>query len=244
MPAMMRLALRWTLSCRGAVLVLGGLIAQAASAQSAQYALDPVHTRVMFAISHAGYSQAIGTVSGSTGTLEFDPADLGSARLQASVPIARLDLGDAKWNRAALAANLLDGKDHPVATFTSTRVEPVDAQHAAVFGILTLHGVAKEVKLDVTVNKVKRYPLPPFRRTAGFSATTTISRKEFGITAWPTVIGDSIELRIEAEAERARGDAPEPQDPAAPAEQTMPVPEPAVPAPVPDPEQARQDARQ
>jgi polyisoprenoid-binding protein YceI len=194
-------------------------------AQAERYAIDPVHTRVMFELSHAGYSQAIGTVSGSTGTLVFDPADWNSARVEVSVPLARLDLGDDKWNRAALGRNLLDGEDHPVASFTSTRVEPVDATHASVFGTLTLRGVAREVKLDVAFNQVKRYPLPPFRRTIGFSATTTISRKDFGIREWPTVIGDSVALRIEAEAQLLRdGDAettpdapapvPAPEDPA------------------------------
>ena len=226
-------AMRWSGPCCAALLALaGGMLPVAASAEPAHYALDPVHTRVVFAISHAGYSRAIGTVSGSTGTLVFDPDDWSSARLEASVPLDRLELGDAKWNEAALASNLLDGKDHPVATFVSTRIEPVDAQHAAVFGTLTLHGVAREVKLDVTVNKVKRYPLPPFHRTAGFSATTTISRKAFGITAWPTVIGDSVELRIEAEATRVRADAHEREDDAVPVE--APVPDPEQPMAVPE----------
>src|SRR3546814_7674077 len=106
----------------------------AASAQAARYALDPVHTRVMFELSHAGYSQAIGTVSGSTGTLVFDPGDWSVARVEVSVPLLRLDLGDAKWNRAALGRNLLDGDDHPAATFVSTRVEGIDDTHASVFG--------------------------------------------------------------------------------------------------------------
>ena len=177
------------------------------AAEPVRYALDPVHTRVMFAVQHAGFSNAIGTVSGSTGTLLFDPEDWSVASVEVSVPITRLDLGDAKWNKAALANNLLDGDDHPVATFVSTRVEPIDAQHASVYGMLTLHGVGNEVKLEVTLNALKRHPLPPFRRTAGFSATATLSRKAFGIDAWPSVIGDSVELRIEAEATRAgRGD--------------------------------------
>ncbi len=62
--------------------------------------------------------------------------------------------------------------------------------------------------LDVTLNAVKRYPLPPFRRTVGFSATTTLSRRAFGITAWPGVIGDAVQVRIEAEAAFDRSDAP------------------------------------
>lgn len=179
--------------------------------------LDPVHTRVMFAISHAGFSNAIGTVSGSTGTLAFDPQDWSTASLRASVPIARVDLGDAKWNEATLAGNLLDAKNHPTADFVSTRVEPIAPDRARVHGTLTLRGVAQPVVLDVKLNAIKRHPLPPFRRTVGFSATTTLSRKAFGIDAWSSVIGDSVELRIEAEAVRSRNDdapgqAPERRD--------------------------------
>src|SRR3546814_9110879 len=104
----------------------------AASAQAARYALDPVHTRVMFELSHAGYSQAIGTVLGSTGTLVFDPGDWSVARVEVSVPLLRLDLGDAEWNRAAPGRNLLDGDDHPAATFVPPRVEGIHDTQAAV----------------------------------------------------------------------------------------------------------------
>lgn len=207
---------------RAALLLAAALAAallapRAALAQAARYALDPVHTRVMFELSHAGYSQAIGTVSGSTGTLVFDPDDWSSARVAVSVPIAKLDLGDAAWNRAALGRGLLDGAHHPVATFVSTRVEPVDASHARVAGVLTLRGIAREIVLDVAFNQLRRYPLPPFRRTAGFSATATLSRAAFGADAWSSLIGDEVALRIEAEAQRTGGDPEDQlQEPATP----------------------------
>ncbi len=181
-------------------------LAPVVHAQAERHVLDPVHTRVMFSVSHAGFSDAIGTVSGSTGELWFDPDDWSSARLSARVPIARVDLGDAKWNQATLARNLLDAATHPEATFVSTRVEPRDANRATVHGLLTLRGVTREVALEVTLNAAKRHPLPPFRRTVGFSATTSLSRKDFGISAWSSMIGDTVQLRIEAEATRARGD--------------------------------------
>jgi polyisoprenoid-binding protein YceI len=188
-------------------LVAGLLLASLAqAAEPAHYRLDPVHTRVLFAIEHAGFSHALGTVSGSTGTLDFDPDDWTTARLRASVPLARADLGDAAWNHAAMAGNLLDVARFPVAEFVSTTVEPLAPDRARVHGTLTLHGVSREAVLDVTLNALKRHPLPPFRRTVGFSATATLSRKAFGIDAWPSVIGDAVELRIEAEAVRARAD--------------------------------------
>lgn len=191
---------------RSIVVVLVGAVAAVPSlsraAEPETYALDPVHTRVMFAISHAGFSSAMGTVSGSTGTLVFDRADWRSARLDVRVPLTRLDLGDAKWNAAALAANLLDGERHPEAHFVSDQVEPVDADHAKVCGQLTLRGVSRPLCMDVTLNALKRHPMPPFRRTAGFSAMATLSRSDYGMTAWKSVIGDVVEIRIEAEAVR------------------------------------------
>lgn len=182
-------------------LLLACLLPLSASAAD-RYRLDPVHTRVLFAVEHAGFSQALGTVSGSEGVLEFDPDDWRGAHLEVVVPIARLDLGDDKWNQATLARNLLDGQRHPQARFVSTRVEPVDAHNARVHGLLTLRGVTREIALDVRLNALKRRPLPPFRRTAGFSATATLQRSDFGIDAWRSVIGDQVELRIEAEAVR------------------------------------------
>jgi len=183
-----------------------------ATAASKAYQLDPVHTRVMFAVEHAGFSSALGTVSGSTGQLQFDPDDWSTARLEVSVPLQRLDLGDGKWNRAVRAGNLLDTEKFPTATFVSTRIEPIDSRHASVYGTLTLHGISAEVKLDVTLNMLKRHPLPPFRRTAGFSATTTLSRADFGIDAWKSVIGDRVELRLEVEATRTHKDGADEAD--------------------------------
>lgn len=186
----------------GALLALLALASPTLARGPVAYALDPVHTRVMFAVEHAGFSQAIGTVSGSTGTLVFDPEDWTSARLEVSVPLARADLGDEKWNRAVLAGNLLDAERFPEARFVSREVSPTAPGQASVCGTLTLHGVGRDLCMDVRLNALKRHPLPPFRRTAGFSATTSLQRSAFGITAWKSVIGDTVTLRIEAEATR------------------------------------------
>lgn len=194
----------------------------AAAAGPSAYALDPVHTRVLVAVDHAGFSKALGTVSGSTGTLRFDPDDWSSARLEVDVPLQRMDFGDAKWNAAVLAPNLLDAQRHPVARFVSTGVEPVDATRARVCGDLSLGGVTRPLCMDVTLNGVRRHPLPPFRRTAGFSATAQLSRAAFGIDAWPSVIGDAVELRIEAEAVRTRAADDAPADESAPPSEPAP----------------------
>ena len=152
-------------SPRPALIVLLAALATPAHADGPEpYAIDPVHTRVMFAVGHAGFSKALGTVSGSTGALLFDQEDWTSARLDVRVPIAAIDLGDDDWNRATLARNLLDAQQHPEARFVSSDVTPVDEDTARACGELTLRGVTRPLCMDVTLNALKRHPMPPFRR--------------------------------------------------------------------------------
>jgi len=203
------------MTLKTAPLLLALLLAANAHAEQATYALDPVHTRVMFSVSHAGFSNPMATISGTTGTLVFDPDDWSKAHVEAHIPLKRLELGDAKWNAAVLAPKFLDADKHPEATFVSTRIEPIDPMHATVIGNLTIRGVTREVKLDVVLHQVKRHPLPPFHRTAGFSATTHLSRKDFAMTAWQSVVGDAVEVRLEVEGQRTRGGKIEEEGPAA-----------------------------
>jgi polyisoprenoid-binding protein YceI len=189
--------------------LLAGLAARSPAPAHARpnrdYTLDPVHTRVAFLVEHAGFSRAMGTISGSSGTLRFDRDDWRSAQLDVTVPLARLDLGDAKWNAAVLASRLLDAERHPDARFRIAtdrrrrrrpcqglrRPDPPRRDRSAVPG--------RDLQCAQATSAA------PFRRTAGFSATATLSRKAFGIDAWPTVIGDEVKLLIEAEAVRGRG---------------------------------------
>lgn len=191
------------------LLLAAGLLGSggAVQAQIQHYRLDPVHTRVLFAVDHAGLSAALGTFSGATGTLSLDPKDWTSARVEASIPLASLDLGDAKWREKVLERSFLDAQAQPEARFVSTRVEPVDAQRARVIGTLSLRGQSSEVTLDVTLNALKRHPITR-RRTAGFSATGEVDRRDLGMDSWPNVIGHRVQLRIEAEAILTSTDEP------------------------------------
>lgn len=171
-----------------------------AAGEAQGFRLDPVHTRVLVAIDHAGYSTALGTVSGSTGLLAFDATDWSSARVDVSVPLARIDFGDDDWNGAA--RRILGAASWPQARFISDRVVPVDATRAQACGALYLHGARQPLCLDVRFNQARREPLPPFRDKAGFSATASLDRTAFGIDDWTSLIGTQVELRIEAEAVR------------------------------------------
>lgn len=177
----------------------------AATAKPRHYELDPVHSRIVFLVQHAGFSRAIGTFSGVQGSLWYDPDDVSSARVEAEIPIASLDLGDAKWRERVLDPTFFDLERFPRARFVSTRVEGGDAG-LRVTGRLSLHGVERETVLEVRVNKIDRHPLT-LRRTAGFSARSVLSRAEFGMDKWKKLVGDEVEVLIEIEATRRRADA-------------------------------------
>lgn len=194
--------------CTPVLLLLASLAARAE-----EFAVDPVHTRVMVAVGHAGFSQALGTVSGTTGRVSIEDGWNG-AQVDATVPLDALDFGDAAWNRAV--RGLLDVDRYPTVRFVSERIDVRDDRHAEVCGRLTLRGVTRPLCLDATLNAVKRHPMPPFRRTAGFSASARLDRFDYGVDDWPSVIGREVEIRIELEASRGIG---------APKDTTSSVPE-------------------
>ena len=175
-----------------------------------RYQVDPVHTRVVFAIDHAGFSKAIGTISGSTGSLRFDPDDWQGTTLDVSVPMSKLDMGDSGWTASVFAPRFLDVKRHPQARFVADEVVRVDGNRGRACGKLTLHGTTRPLCMDLVLNKVGRYPLPPFHRTIGFSATATLKRSDYGMRSWESLVGDEVQLRIEAELFRQDGEDPAP----------------------------------
>ena len=203
--------------------------ATASAGEPPRYVVDPVHTRVLFEVDHAGFSKAIGTVSGSQGSLHFDADDWSTARLDVVVPMQRLDMGDADWAVAVFAPRFLDVKRYPQAHFVSTSVTRQDANRGNVCGELTLHGVTRPLCMALVLNRIARYPLPPFRRTAGFSASATLKRSDFGMTSWQSLVGDTVVLRIEAELVRRAGDDHATAPSRAPGDAQAPMADPVLP---------------
>ncbi|WP_415251964.1 YceI family protein [Thermomonas sp.] len=172
------------------------------TATTPRYVFDPVHTRVMFSIDHAGFSNAIGTVSGSEGSLHFDPEHWERTQLDVSVPMTKLDMGDSGWTASVFAPRFLNVKRYPQARFVATEVSRTEGKHGRACGRLTLHGVTRPLCMELTLNRIGRYPLPPFRRTVGFSASATLKRSDYGMKSWRSLVGDDVVLRIEAELYR------------------------------------------
>ncbi len=189
-----------------------------------EWRLDPVHSRVLFEVEHAGFSQALATLSAPEGRLRYAPGRWEDAEVDVRLPLSRLDFGDAGWNEAMLGRRWFDAGRHPEIHFRSTRVEPIDAEHARVHGELSVRGRTAPVVLEVRQNAVKRNPLT-LRRTAGFSATAELDRRAFGLDAAPGLVGHAVRVRIEVEALRTRGSA-SPGEADAPSETEAPATEP------------------
>lgn len=179
------------------------LLAGNALAEAENFDIDPVHTRVAFMVSHAGFSNAIGTFSGSTGQLLFDEKDWSQSSVSVSIPVASLNLGDDDWQKKILDGTFFDIDKYANATFVSRRIEKKSDNTGIAHGVLTIRNISQPVSLDFTLNLLKRHPLN-FKRTIGFSATARLSRKAFGMDAWSTVIGDDVKILIELEAAKAK----------------------------------------
>lgn len=192
---------------RGIPVVLATLLALASGQTAAQtplprYGAEPVHSTVVFAIDHLGYSQSIGRFRVREMDLRFDPERWAESSVEAVIDIGSLDLADAGWNRTMLGRRWFRVEDFPEARFRSTRVTPTGEQTADIEGELTLLGVTRPVTLQARLNRIGSNLYAGGRLWIGFSATATLSRSAFGMDADPKVVGDAVELRIEIEGPR------------------------------------------
>jgi polyisoprenoid-binding protein YceI len=110
-------------------------------------------------------------------------------------------MGDADWNKAVLKPALLDAAHDRYAHFASTSVQRIDDHHGVLRGQLTLRGITRPVSLAFTLNRVGR-TIYGLHTVAGFSASTTLDRTDFGITAHPGSIGRHVTVWLEIEAIR------------------------------------------
>ena len=185
-------------------LLAAGLLFVSASAFATTYTLDPNHTQAQFVWNHFGFTNLTAQFGKVEGSLEFDAADPTKSSVTATISIASVDSNVKKLDGELVGPDYFDAAKFPTATFKSTRVEKgATPDHLKVTGDLTLHGVTKPVTLDVTVVKVGDHPMRK-APAAGFAATATIKRSDFGITKYVPMVGDEVKLNIVTEAIEAK----------------------------------------
>jgi len=142
------------------------------------YAIDPAHSEVGFTARHAMVTKVRGSFSDVEGSVVLDE-DANLISVRASIAVASIDTRNADRDAHLRSPDFFDVETYPTMTFASTKVQ-VGGEGFVVTGDLTLHGVTREVVLDVEANGVATDPFGNAR--AGFSAETEINRKDFGLT--------------------------------------------------------------
>jgi polyisoprenoid-binding protein YceI len=187
---------RFRLSLIGAV-----LLAVSTTAHAETWQIDPPHAAAHFAVRHMGISTVRGAFTKVGGTVQYDPADLAKTSIDVTIDAASIDTRFEMRDKDLRSPNFLDVEKYPTLTFKSKRAESAGKGKLTVTGDLTIHGVTKEVVLDV---EGPNGPIkdPRGRLHMGASGTTKINRKDFGVNGLPAMVGEDVAITIDVELVR------------------------------------------
>ncbi|HEY7213265.1 MAG TPA: YceI family protein [Thermoanaerobaculia bacterium] len=173
------------------------------------FTVDPAHSEVTFQIRHL-VSQVRGRFNDFSGTIQMDPKNLPASSVEFQIKAASIDTNQSDRDKHLRSADFFDVEKFPEITFKSKSIKPAGKDTYNVTGTLTMHGVSKEVTLPVTY--LGQANMRGVR--AGFAASTTLDRKDYGIT-WNhaldnggAILGD--EVKVEINLETAKKDEAKP----------------------------------
>lgn len=168
---------------------------------------DTTHSGIHFSVRHMVVAKVRGEFSSWKGDLKLDLDDLTASSVSVSIDAASIGTRDEKRDGHLRSPDFLDVEKYPTIDFKSKRVEKAGKDKLHVVGDLTIRGTTREVTLDAEFAGRAKDPWGGER--AGFSATTRIDRKDFGLTwnqvleAGGILVGDDVDITIEVEAKRA-----------------------------------------
>jgi polyisoprenoid-binding protein YceI len=167
------------------------------------YALDPAHTSVEFVVRHLMITKVRGRFTAFDGQVELEPgSDLPTA-ITATIDAASIDTREDQRDAHLRSADFFEVEKYPTLTFESTRIDGTPDEFT-IDGKLTIHGVTRDVSLSANFEGRANDPWGGVR--TGYSAHTTINRKDYGLT-WNAaletggvVVGDEIRIELNVEA--------------------------------------------
>jgi polyisoprenoid-binding protein YceI len=169
-----------------------------------KWKFDTVHSSVSFSVRHMMISRVHGSFKIWSGVLETDDANPANSKVQVTIDAASIDTKEPPRDEHLRSADFFDAANHPNITFESTGAQKVGSQHYKVTGNLTIRGVSKPVTLDTEYFGRQKDPWGGER--AGFSAKTSIDRKDFGLVfnialdGGGFVVGDKVDITLDVQA--------------------------------------------
>jgi len=165
--------------------------------------IDSAHSQIQFSVRHMMISNVRGRFENFTGVVEFNEQDLTQSKVDVQIEAASVNTREAQRDGHLKSPDFFNADKYPYLTFKSRRIEKTDATHGRVVGDLTIRDVTKEVVLNVEYAGQAKSPWGT--TSAGFSATTKINRKDWGLTWNQTLetggvlVGDEISVNIDLE---------------------------------------------
>jgi polyisoprenoid-binding protein YceI len=167
------------------------------------YVIDNVHSSVGFSIRHNVVAKVQGSFAKFTGSVTVDPENLAASTAEATIDAASITTLNEKRDTDLRSANFFDVANFPKLTFKSKSWTKTGTDTFNVTGDLTIHGVTKEVVLNVTSLGVGA-GMKPGTKVAGWEATTKVNRRDFGVNGpamLGKMVGDDVTITISVEAD-------------------------------------------
>lgn len=185
------------------------LLALPILASAATWNIDPDHSNIGFKVRHLMVSNVKGSFEKHSGTIDINDKDITKSKVEVTIDTNSINTNVQKRDEHLRSADFLDVAKFPAMTFVSKKVAKAGKDRLKVTGDLTLHGVTKEVVLDVEpLSKESKDPWGNLRR--GTTATTKINRKDFGLV-WNkaletggVAVGEEVLITLEIEMIKAQ----------------------------------------
>ena len=185
--------------------------ASLASAAATTWKIDPNHTEVGFEVRHF-FSKIHGVFHDVSGTIVFDEADTSAIKVNASVRVSSVDTGNKNRDSDLKSPNFFDGDKDSTLSFKSTKVVTAGKNKFKITGDLTMRGVTKPVTFDAEFLGSAAVSIEgrSWGSKAGFSATTVVNRKDWGINWNETLdnggvmVGDDVTIELNIEASKTQ----------------------------------------
>jgi polyisoprenoid-binding protein YceI len=183
---------------------LAAALSLPAAAATSTWQIDPAHSAAQFAVKHLAISTVRGAFTSVKGTVQFDDKDIAKSSVDVTIDVNSVDTRQPDRDKDLRSDHFFDAEHFPAITFKSRRVEQVSPGRLKITGELTIHGITKEVGLDVDG------PTAPVKDPWGnqrmaINATTKINRQDFGVKWNATmdnggvVVADDVSITIDAE---------------------------------------------